>query len=444
MPAPEPLQTSLDETGQDQIKSVKTTNGRGFCRGDIEIMAPVGSYEALAAAIRAGTDSVYFGAGSLNMRSASSANFSLDDLRKIARITTGLGVRSYLTVNATLYDADLPVMHQIMDAAKEAGISAVIVSDQAAIAYAAAIGIEVHLSTQLSISNSAALDFYRSWADVVVLARELNLDQVATISQYIEEHDIRGPAGKPVKIELFAHGALCMAVSGKCHLSLHQYGSSANRGACLQSCRRGYILSDRETGDELEVDGPFIMSPKDLKTIHFLDRILASGVRVLKIEGRARPPEYVRTTVECYREAVESIIDGSYGQARVDDWDRRLAAVFNRGFWDGYYLGQRLGQWSGVYGSSATQKRVYVGKCTNYFRNAGVASFLVESEPIAPGDQLLITGPSTGALYASPAEIRVDNMVVHQAVRGTEPSFMVERRVRTTDRLYKLVPTAKN
>ena len=421
-----------------------TTKSTGLQRAQVEIMAPAGSYEALAAAIRAGADSVYFGAGGLNMRSASSANFGLDDLRKIVRITSGLGVRSYLTVNSTLYDADLPAMRQLMNAAKDAGISAVIVSDQAAIAYARAIGLEVHLSTQLSISNAAALDFYRSWADVAVLARELDLDQVSGITQYIEEHDICGPSGKPLRIELFAHGALCMAISGKCHMSLHQYGPSANRGACLQSCRRGYILTDRETGDELEVDGPFIMSPKDLKTIHFLDKVLAAGVRVLKIEGRARPPEYVRTTVECYREAVESIIDGSYGQDKVDDWDRRLAAVFNRGFWDGYYLGQRLGEWSGAYGSSATQKRVYVGKCTNYFRNAGVASFLVESEPIAPGDQLLITGPSTGALYASPAEIRVDDVAVDRANRGTEPSFRVERRVRTTDRLYKLVPTAKN
>lgn len=412
-------------------------------RSDVEIMAPAGSYEALAAAIRAGADSVYFGAGGLNMRSASSANFGLDDLRKIIRITSGMGVRSYLTVNSILYDADLPAMRQLMDAAKDAGISAVIVSDQAAIAYAATLGLEVHLSTQLSISNSAVLDFYRSWADVVVLARELDLDQVSRICHHIEENDIRGPSGKPVRVEIFAHGALCMAVSGKCHLSLHQYGVSANRGACLQSCRRGYILTDRETGDELAVDGPFLMSPKDLKTIHFLDRVLAAGVRVLKIEGRARPPEYVRTTVECYREAVEAIIDGSYGQDKVDDWDRRLSAVFNRGFWDGYYLGQRLGDWSGAYGSSATQKRVYVGKCTNYFRNAGVASFLVESEPIAPGDLLLITGPSTGALYASPTEIRVDDVAVEQAIRGTEPSFMVERRVRTTDRLYKLVPTAE-
>jgi putative protease len=376
------------------------------------------------------------------MRSASSANFGLDDLRKIVRITSGMGVRSYLTVNSTLYDADLPAMRQLMDAAKVAGISAVIVSDQAAIAYAAAIGLEIHLSTQLSISNTAALDFYKAWADVVVLARELDLDQVTAISRSMEENDIRGPSGKPVRIELFAHGALCMAVSGKCHLSLHQYGASANRGACLQSCRRGYILTDRETGDELEVDGPFIMSPKDLKTIHFLDRVLAAGVRVLKIEGRARPPEYVRTTVECYREAVESIIDGTYNQEKIDDWDRRLAAVFNRGFWDGYYLGQRLGEWSGAYGSSATQKRVYVGRCTNYFRNAGAAAFLVESEPISPGDLLLITGPSTGALYVSPEEIRVDDVSVEQAGRGTEPSFTVERRVRTTDKLYKLVPTA--
>jgi putative protease len=434
--------------GDQTMPSLKTpskaTDRIGLQRGEVEIMAPAGSYEALAAAIRAGADSVYFGAGGLNMRSASSANFGLDDLRKIVRITSGLGVRSYLTVNSTLYDADLPAMRHLMDAAKDAGISAVIVSDQAAIAHAARIGLEVHLSTQLSISNSAALDFYKAWADVAVLARELDLDQVSGIAGHIEENDIRGPSGKPVRIELFAHGALCMAVSGKCHLSLHQYGTSANRGACLQSCRRGYILTDRETGDELEVDGPFIMSPKDLKTIHFLDKVLAARVRVLKIEGRARPPEYVRTTVECYREAVESIIDGSYGQEKVDDWDRRLAAVFNRGFWDGYYLGQRLGEWSGAYGSSATQKRVYVGRCTNYFRNAGAASFLVESEPIAPGDSLLITGPTTGALYASPAEIRVDDAAVQQACRGTEPSFTVERRVRTTDRLYKLVPTAKN
>jgi U32 family peptidase len=444
MPFMEIPQTRTDTTDPEQTTSPGQKTGTGLQRGDVEIMAPAGSYEALAAAIRAGADSVYFGAGGLNMRSASSANFGLDDLRKIVRITSGMRVRSYLTVNSTLYDTDLPVMRQLMDAAKDAGISAVIVSDQAAIAYAAAIGLEVHLSTQLSISNSAALDFYRSWADVVVLARELDLDQVAGISRTIVENDIRGPSGKPVRIELFAHGALCMAISGKCHLSLHQYGHSANRGACLQSCRRGYILTDRKTGDELEVDGSFIMSPKDLKTIHFLDKVLAAGVRVLKIEGRARPPEYVRTTVECYREAVESIIDGSYGKDKVDDWDKRLAAVFNRGFWDGYYLGQRLGQWSGAYGSSATRKRVYVGKCTNYFRNAGVASFLVESEPIASGDLLLITGPSTGALYASPAEIRVDDVVVERAARGSEPSFKVERRVRTTDSLYKLVPTADN
>ncbi|OHD76904.1 MAG: collagenase, partial [Spirochaetes bacterium RIFOXYC1_FULL_54_7] len=325
MPSQEIPLPQSDRPGQGLTASPGHLVGTGFIRGDVEIMAPAGSYEALVAAIRAGADSVYFGAGGLNMRSASSANFGLDDLRKIVRITSGMEVRSYLTVNSTLYDADLPAMRQLMDAAKDAGISAVIVSDQAAIAYAAAIGLDVHLSTQLSISNAAALDFYKSWADVVVLARELDLDQVAAISQSIKENDIRGPSGKLVRIELFAHGALCMAVSGKCHLSLHQYGNSANRGACLQSCRRGYILTDRETGDELEVDGPFIMSPKDLKTIHFLDRVLAAGARVLKIEGRARPPEYVRTTVECYREAVESVIDGSYGKDKVEDWDRRLA-----------------------------------------------------------------------------------------------------------------------
>jgi putative protease len=407
---------------------------------DIEILAPVGSRESLAAALRARADSIYFGVGGLDMRSGSATGLALGDLRRIVGTAAGMGVKSYLTVNATLYDDDLPAMRGLLDAARAVGVHAVIAADQAAIAHAAAIGLPVHLSTQLSVSNSAAVSFYAQWADVVVLARELNLEQVQAIHKAIVERDIRGPSGELVRIELFAHGAICMAISGKCHLSLHQYGRSANRGECLQACRRKYLLTDLETGDGIAVDHQCLLSPKDLKTIHFLDRIIAAGVRILKIEGRARPPEYVAETVACYREAVQAIAAGTYGTQQVTDWDRRLAAVFNRGFWDGWYLGQRLGEWTGMYGSAATRKRVYVGRCTNYFSKAGAASFLVESAALEPGDALLITGPTTGALYATPREIRVDDAVVSQAVRGMEPSFSVERRVRRADRLYKLVP----
>ncbi len=410
-----------------------------FSRSDLEIMAPVGSYAALSAAIRAGADSVYFGAGGLNMRSASSANFSPADLARIVRTASGHGVKTYLTLNTTLYDEDLPAMRRAMDEAKAAGLSAVIAADQAAILHAASIGLEIHLSTQLSISNVEALRFYSRWADVVVLARELSLAQLAAIHDAMERDDIRGPSGRPIRIELFAHGALCMAVSGKCHLSLHQYGRSANRGECLQACRRRYILTDRETGDEIGVDDEFLMSPKDLKTIHFLDRVLDAGVRVLKIEGRARPPEYVMTTVECYREAVEAVLDGSYGPGRVAEWDRRLAGVFNRGFWDGYYLGQRLGEWSGRYGSAAARKRAYAGYCSNYYAKPGVASFVIENEAIAPGQELLVIGDTTGALYVTPPEIHVDGEPADAAGRGTEPSFRVERKVRRGDKLYRLV-----
>ncbi|GAB1458050.1 peptidase U32 family protein [Spirochaetota bacterium] len=402
-------------------------------------MAPAGSFASLAAAIRAGADSVYFGAGGLNMRQASSANFSLVDLGKIARIASGSGVKTYLTLNSTLFDSELAAMRQAMDAAKEAGVSAVIAADHAAIAYASSIGLELHLSTQLSISNVDALRFYARWADVVVLARELDLGQVAAIRDAIEAEGICGPSGKPLRIEIFVHGALCMAISGKCHLSLHQYNRSANRGACLQACRRGYLLTELDTGDAIAVDNQYLMSPKDLKTIHFLDRILDSGVRVLKIEGRARPPDYVQATVSCYREAVEAILDGSYGSQKVADWDRRLSEVFNRGFWDGYYLGQRLGEWSGHYGSAATKKRVYVGYCTHYFSALGVASFIIENEGIAPGNDLLIVGASTGALSARPEELRVDNLPVTVALRGSEPSFKVDRKARQGDKLYKLV-----
>ncbi|TFG84779.1 MAG: U32 family peptidase [Spirochaetales bacterium] len=411
-------------------------------RTDIEIMAPAGSFEALAAAIRAGADSVYFGAGGLNMRQASAVNFGLADMEKIARATSRAGVRSYLAVNSTLYDDDLPAMRSLLRAAKDSGIDAVIASDQAAISCAADLGLEIHLSTQLSISNAESLRFYGRWADVVVLARELNLEQVAGIHRAIADGPILGPSGRPVRIELFAHGALCMAISGKCHLSLHQYGKSANRGACLQACRRSYLLADGETGDELAVNGEYLLSPKDLKTIHFLDRVIGAGVRVLKIEGRARPPEYVQATVECYREAVESIVDDSYGPEKIDDWNRRLSAVFNRGFWDGYYLGRRLGEWTDGYGSAATRKRVYVGKCTNWYGRTGVGSFMIESEHIAPGDQLLVTGPTTGALIVTPDEIWIDDSTAARAGRGTEPSFRVERKVRRGDRLYRLVEAA--
>jgi len=404
----------------------------------MEILAPAGSYESLAAAIRAGAGAVYFGAGGLNMRSASSANFSLEDLRKIVRMASGNGVRTYLTVNSTLFDEELPAMRQVLDAARDAGVSAVIVSDQAAMLYASSIGLPVHLSTQLSISNVESLRFHARWADVVVLARELNLDQVAAIHKYIMDNDIRGPSGHPVRLELFVHGALCMATSGKCYLSLHQYGSSANRGACLQACRRSYRLTDQQSGDELVVDNERLMSPKDLKTIHFLDLILASGVSVLKIEGRARNGEYVRETVSCYREAVESLADGSYGPEKVAAWDERLAAVFNRGFWNGHYLGQRLGEWTSAYGASSAKKRVHLGACLNYYPKAGVACFRIEADSLRAGEEVLITGPTTGALSSIPGELRVDDHAVGLVNRGMEVTFRVERKVRRGDVLYRM------
>jgi len=406
---------------------------------DIEILAPAGSYESLSAAIRAGADAVYFGAGGLNMRSASSANFGLDDLRKIVRIASGNGVRTYLAVNITLFDEELPAMRQLLDAARAAAVSAVIVSDQAALMYAASIGLSIHLSTQLNISNVDSLRFYSRWADVVVLARELNLDQVATIYRTVRDEDIRGPAGELVRLEVFAHGALCMATSGKCYLSLHQYNSSANRGACLQACRRSYRLTDMQSGDELLVDNERLMSPKDLKTIHFLDRLVDSGVRVLKIEGRARNGEYVRETVSCYREAVEALVDGSYGPEKIAGWDERLAAVFNRGFWDGYYLGQRLGEWTSAYGAATTKKRVHLGVCLNYYPKAGVACFRIEAGVLRAGEEVLVTGPTTGALSLVPEELRVDDRVVLAGERDKEVTFRVGRKVRRGDVLYRMV-----
>lgn len=404
-----------------------------------EIMAPAGSRESLAAALKAGADSVYFGIEALNMRAHSASRFTIDDLREIAATCNAQGVKSYLTVNTIIYDEDLELMRRICDAAKEAGISAVIAADVAVLAYCHEIGQEVHLSTQLNISNAEALKFYARYADVVVLARELNLTQVKKIHEAIEQEHICGPAGEPVRIEMFCHGALCMAVSGKCYLSLDNLGHSANRGECMQVCRRSYTVRDRETGVELDVDNKYIMSPKDLKTIGFIDKMAAAGVRVFKIEGRARSAEYVYTVVKCYQEAVRAVEEGTFSKEKVAEWDRRLATVFNRGFWDGYYLGQRLGEWSAKYGSSATEKKVYVGKGVKYFSRLGVGEFYIEAGEISVGDKLVIIGPTTGVIYVDAAEIHYDNGPVEKATKGMAVSIAVPEKIRPSDKLYKLV-----
>lgn len=406
-----------------------------------EIMAPAGSRESLAAALKAGADSVYFGIEALNMRAHSASRFTIDDLRDIAVRCDAQGVKSYLTVNTIIYDEDLPLMRRICDAAREAGISAVIAADVAVLAYCRQIGQEVHLSTQLNISNTEALRFYAAFADVVVLARELNLDQVGHIHRFIAENGICGPSGQPLRIEMFCHGALCMAVSGKCYLSLDNLGHSANRGSCMQVCRRSYTVRDRETGVELDVDNKYIMSPKDLKTIGFIDKMMAAGVSVFKIEGRARSAEYVYTVVQCYKEAVAAVVDGTFGPERVKVWNERLATVFNRGFWDGYYLGQRLGEWSAQYGSSATEKKVYVGKGVKYFSRLGVGEFYIEAGEISVGDRLLVIGPTTGALYVTATEIHHDAGPVSTARKGMAVSIPVPEKIRPSDKLYKLVKT---
>lgn len=410
-------------------------------RSDFEIMAPVGSYESLAAAIAAGADSVYFGVEGLNMRSRSSANFTLEDLREIASRCNANGVKTYLTVNTIVYNEDLPKVDAIVSAAVEAGISAVIASDLAVFAACRRHGMEVHISTQCNISNIEAVRFYASVADVMVLARELNLTQVRQIYDAIENEDIRGPHGDRIRLEMFCHGALCMAVSGKCYLSLHEMNSSANRGACTQICRRGYRVTDLETGDELEVENKYIMSPKDLKTIHFLDRMIDAGVRVFKIEGRARGPEYVDIAVRCYSEAIDAVCNGTFDADKVAQWDERLARIFNRGFWDGYYLGQRLGEWSGKYGSSATRVKQYVAKGVKYFSRLGVGEFLMEGAELCVGDEVIITGPTTGALIVKVEDIRVDNKSVPKAVKGDAFSIAVPAKVRPADRLYRWVET---
>ncbi|WP_286332453.1 peptidase U32 family protein [Duncaniella freteri] len=405
-------------------------------RKDFEIMAPVGCYESLHAAINAGADAVYFGVEGLNMRARSSVNFTLDDLRRIASICDEADVKTYLTVNTIIYDNEIAKCHDVIDAVKESGISAIIASDIAAINYARKIGVEVHISTQVNVSNIEAVRFYSQWADVMVLARELSLEQVSSIHRAIEEENICGPRGEKIRLEMFCHGALCMAVSGKCYLSLHEMNSSANRGACTQICRRGYRVTDIETGDQLEIENKYIMSPKDLKTIHFLNKMIDAGVSVFKIEGRARGPEYVALTVQAYSEAIQSICDGSFTDEKIAHWNESLSRVFNRGFWDGYYMGQRLGEWSSKYGSSATKVKRYIAKGVRYFPKLGVGEFLMEAGELHPGDEIVITGTDTGAIIMKVDELRLEYDPVQTVRKGDSFSMKVPRKIRPSDRMY--------
>ena len=411
---------------------------------DFEIMAPVGSRESLAAAIHAGANSVYFGIGKLNMRSHSANHFTIDDLKEIAETCNAQNIKTYLTVNTVIYGEDITTMHEIIDAAKDANITAVIASDVAVMMYCRQVGVEVHLSTQLNISNIDALKFYAQFADVAVLARELNMDQVKEIHEQIIKQNICGPKGQPIRIEMFCHGAFCMAISGKCYMSLHDANRSANRGECVQICRRSYTVTDNETGNQLEIDNKYIMSPKDLKTIRFIDRMMDSGVRVFKIEGRARGPEYVHTVVTCYREAIQSVLDGTFTEEKKDKWDERLSTVFNRGFWDGYYQGQKMGEWTKEYGNKATEKKVLIGKVMKYFSRLGVAEIAVEANTFAKGDKLLITGNTTGAMFLNAEEIRYDLKPVDIAEQGWRVSIPVPDKVRPNDKLFKLIKSDKN
>jgi putative protease len=411
-------------------------------RKDIEIMAPAGSYEALIAAIQGGADSIYFGAEQLNMRAASSNNFTLDDLQKIVSICNNSGIKSYITLNVVVYDHEIDQMRKIIDASVACGITAVIASDLSVINYAFAKGIGVHLSTQLNITNIESLKFYSQWADVAVLARELNLDQVGYIYNAIREQDIKGPKGDLVRLEMFAHGALCMAISGKCYLSLHENNKSANRGECYQTCRKSYVATNSETGYELEIDNEYMMSPKDLCTIGFLDKLIDAGVRVLKIEGRARSAEYVRVVTSCYNEAVIAMEEGTYSREKTDGLRERLSTVFNRGFWDGYYLGQKLGEWNTNYGSSATKRKIYIGKITNYFNRLNVAEIKLENGDLSKGDTILVTGPTTGAIYYEADEIRVDLKVTEKALKGELCSIKTTDQLRRSDKVYKWVNAA--
>lgn len=411
-------------------------------RTDIDLMAPVGSYESLMAAIQAGSNSIYFGIEQLNMRARSSNNFTFDDLRNIVSICEEHNVKTYLTVNTIIYDEEMEKMHKVVDAAAENHVTAIIASDISVMQYARSKGVEVHASTQLNISNIEAVAFFAQFCDVMVTARELSLEQVKYITEQIRQRDIRGPKGELVKIEIFCHGALCMAVSGKCYLSLHEYNHSANRGACLQACRRAYRVTDIESGDELEIDNKYIMSPKDLCTIGFVNKIIDAGVSVLKIEGRARSCEYVKTVVECYDEALNSCFDGTYNREKIDGWKKRLETVFNRGFWDGYYMGQRLGEWSEVYGSRATKTKVYLGKVLNFFSKINVAEIKLETaEELSVGDEILITGTTTGALQQIVDEIREDLKPVPKVVQGSLFSIKTSDVVHRGDKLYKIVDT---
>ncbi len=408
----------------------------------IEIMAPCGSWESLTAALQGGADAVYFGVGRLNMRSRSAANFTADDLEAICRTCRKAGVRTYLTVNTIIYNSEIDEMHALLHAAKKAGVTAVIASDMAVIGYARQIGIEVHISTQCNISNTEAVRFYAQWADVMVLARELPLQQVADITRFIKENDIRGPKGELVQVEIFAHGALCMSISGKCYLSLDNYNYSANRGACLQLCRRGYIVKDKESDLELEIDNEYIMSPKDLCTIGFLDKIVKAGVRVLKIEGRGRSADYVRTVTECYREAVASIAEGSYTQEKIAAWTERLRSVFNRGFWDGYYLGRRMGEWSERYGSQATEQKVYLGLVRNYFGKIGVAEAQIQTaETLKVGDEVMVIGETTGVYRDTLKEMRLDRDPVPEVHQGDRFSFATSTPLHRGDKVYRIDKT---
>ncbi|MBI1933683.1 MAG: U32 family peptidase [Ignavibacteriales bacterium] len=405
----------------------------------IEVMAPVGSWEALSAAIKAGCDSIYFGVEQLNMRARSSINFTVEDLAKVAEICKNNKIKSYITLNTTLYDHDITLMKNIINAAKQNGIDSVIVSDHAAMNYAKKIDYPVHISTQCNISNIDTVEFYSEYADVMVMARELSLQQVGIIASEIERREIKGPSGNLVEVEVFAHGALCMAVSGKCYLSLHSHNSSANRGACIQNCRREYTVIDKEEGIELDIDNEYIMSAKDLATIDFLDKVLNAGVKVLKIEGRGRAADYVYTTVKCYREAVDSILEGTYSKEKIENWKTRLSTVYNRGFWDGYYLGRKMGEWSDVYGSKATTKKIYVAKGVKYFSKIKVGEFLLEAHALKKGDKIIITGPTTGVIETTVNEIRVDDGIVDEVSQGINFSIKIDETIRPSDRLYKVV-----
>ncbi|MCC8174257.1 MAG: U32 family peptidase [Odoribacter sp.] len=410
-------------------------------RKEFEIMAPVGSYESLTAALPSGADSIYFGVEDLNMRARSSVNFTLEDLENIVDICKEKNVKTYLTVNTVIYNNELEKVHQIIDCAKRVGISAIIAADMAVILYARSIDMEVHISTQANITNYETLKFYAQYADVVVLARELDLNQVADISRRIKEDKLKGPKGELIRIEMFVHGALCMAVSGKCYLSLHEKNYSANRGSCVQICRRAYTVKDKEDNIELDIENEYIISPKDLSTISFVDRLIKAGVTVFKIEGRARPAEYVLTVCQCYDEAIKSVLDGSYSTEKITDWNKRLSTVFNRGFWDGYYLGKKLGEWSEVYGSKATKKKIALGKVTNYFSKLNVGEFKIESFDLKVGDEILIIGATTGVIQMTVAEMRVDLLPVEEVKKGTLFSMPVPELVRRGDKLYKWVET---